>query len=146
MIESRAEQRTFWQMVRSCSGSAADRKNQYRFLVWAAIWAVIFVAATWALNRGLVSGGAAAWLIAIAPLLPGALALRAYLRFLRMADELVRKIQFESLAFGFGCGIMGGLGYPLLERAGAPEFPELMLLAMAFGWTGGQLWAMNHYR
>jgi hypothetical protein len=63
-----------------------------------------------------------------------------------MADELLQKVQFESLAFGFGCGVIAGLGYPLLERAGAPAFPELMLLAMMFGWAGRQVWSLNQYR
>jgi uncharacterized membrane protein YjjB (DUF3815 family) len=145
-MDSHVERRTYLQMFRSCSGTVADRRNQYRYLAWAALWAASFATATWALSRGLVQGGTAAWATAILPLIPGLLALRAYLRFLTEADELIRKIQFESLAFGFGCGVLAGLGYPLLERAGAPEAPELMLLVMMFGWAIRQLWAMHQYR
>jgi hypothetical protein len=47
---------------------------------------------------------------------------------------------------GFGCGVLAGLGYPLLEHAGAPPFRELMLVVMMFGWAGRQMWAMNRYR
>jgi hypothetical protein len=146
MMDSPAGRRTYWEMIRSCSGTEADRTNQYRFMAWAALWGISFVAAVWALDRGHVPGGAAAWATALAPLVPGVLALRAYLRFLAGADELLRKIQFESLSFGFACGVLAGLGYPLLERAGAPPFPELMLLVMMFGWSGRQLWAVFQYR
>jgi hypothetical protein len=146
MIDSQLDRKTFWQMVKSCSGTAADRANQYRFLGWTAAWGVSFAAATFAMTRGFVPAGAAAWAVAVVPLVPGILALRAYLRFLRMSDELLRKIQFESLAFGFGCGVIAGVGYPLLERAGAPEFPELVLLVMMLGWSFGQLWGLHRYR
>lgn len=145
-MDSRVERRTYWQMLQACSGTAADRRNQYRFLLWAALWGVSFVAVVWALDRGRVPGGIASWFTALVPLVPGLLAFRAYLRFLAEADELLRKIQLESIAFGFGCGVIAGLGYPLLERAGAPPVPELMLLAMMFGWAGRQLWGMHQYR
>ena len=145
MIDTKLSPKSWWDAVKSCSGTAADRTNQYRFLAWTAVWGVSFAAATWILAGDRAPPGAVAWLVAALPLVPGALALRAYLRFLRMADEMIRKIQHESLAFGCGCGVMAGVGYPLLELAGAPQFPDLTLLALMLGWSFGQLWGLRRH-
>src|SRR5438874_9889000 len=42
-----------------------------------------------------------------------------FLRFLREADELLRKIQLEAIGVGFGVGAVFMLGYRLCERLGA---------------------------
>jgi hypothetical protein len=38
------DRRTLWEMILACSGSAADRRNQYYFLASSLLWAVGFVA------------------------------------------------------------------------------------------------------
>ncbi|HSM15358.1 MAG TPA: hypothetical protein VLA66_14925 [Thermoanaerobaculia bacterium] len=43
----------------------------------------------------------------------------ACLRFLREADELLRKIHLEGMAYGFGVAFVLSTGAPLAERAGA---------------------------
>jgi hypothetical protein len=146
MLEQPISPASWTESIKNCSGTAVDRTNQYRFLAWTAVWGIAFVSATWALSRGLVPAGVAAWFVALTPLLPAVMALSAYLRFLRMADELLRKIQFEGLAIGFGCGVIAGVGYPLLERAGAPESPGLVMLVMMLGWAVGQLLGLRRYR
>ena len=71
----------------------------------------------------------------------------AYLRFLRQADEMLRKIQFEGLAFGFGAGIVFSIGYELLASAGAPALPPSATAAvMLVSWSIGQLVGWRRYR
>lgn len=48
------------------------------------------------------------------------LATRSYLLFLRTLDELLRRIEIEALAIGFGAGVIVALLYPLCEELGAP--------------------------
>jgi hypothetical protein len=64
------------------------------------------------------------WLLAGLALVVASQATRSYLAFLRGADELLRSIQMEALALGFGAGVATSLFYPLLEGLGAPAFGE----------------------
>jgi hypothetical protein len=134
-------------MILACSGSAADRRNQYWFLLWALVWGIGFVAAAWALRRDAGLDDLTAWTIAIGAVALSVPPLLAYLRFLRMTDELLRKIQLDGLALGFGAGVLFGLGYPLLEQAGAPDFGVSgVVMVMMLGWVIGQLLGLVRYR
>ena len=138
--------RSWWGIVKACSGTAADRRNQYWFLGWMFAWAVSFVAATWVL-KVVELQGVAAWLVAGGPAVFSVGALLAYLKFLRMADEFIRHMQMEGLALGFGVGVVFAMGYQVLEYAGAPQVQLSDLAAlMMFAWAGGQLLAMGRYR
>jgi hypothetical protein len=69
------------------------------------------------------------------------------MRFLREADELVRKIELEGLAIGFGVGVLFLLGYQLLEQVGLPEISAHKTAAvMLFAWLFGQVIARRRYR
>lgn len=121
-----------------CELSQSDTRNMQRFSAWCMAWAVAFVAAIFAFERGVAPGSPAAWLLVAVPTLIGFLTVRAYLRFLREADELQRRIQFEGLAFGFGVGVLCMMSYRLLERAGWPKLDindtfVVMMLGWAFG-------------
>lgn len=145
--DSNTERRSWWKLIKSCSGTELDRRNQYRFIAWLMAWAVSFLAATWALRADLGLSSPVSWLVAVAPNVFGIVALFAYLRFLRMADELLRKIQLEGLALGFGAGVVFAMGYQLLERAGAPQLQVTApAVVMMFGWALGQLLGMRRYR
>ncbi len=138
-----------WRWLPSCGGALTetDRRNSNRFALWTLAWAVSFIAASSALKHlpGLPS--AAAWAIAAAPSLLGVTAILAYLRFLRQADELQRRIQLEGLAFGFGVGAVFAIGYQLFELAGAPRFSLTDgALVMFLSWTLGQFLAQRRYR
>jgi predicted membrane-bound spermidine synthase len=130
---------SWWQHVLEHSGSESDRRNQYRFLRWAAAWAVSFVGASWLLRAADVGlDGWTVWAVAVAPNLLAVAAGAAYVRFLREADELIRRIQLEALAIGFATALFVGLGYALLEHAGAPELgvgnlTVVMMVAFALG-------------
>lgn len=129
-----------------CDGPPGDVRNQRRFALLCLAWAVAFVAAA-VLLEGAAPTGAAAWVVALAPSILGFLAVRSYVRFVRDADELVRRIQLESLAWGFGAGALFMMGYRLLERAGAPRMDVSdPLLVMCVVWTTAQLAIARRYR
>lgn len=138
---------SFWQALAASCGTATDRRNQYRFTGWMLAWGVSFVAGVWLLetSTGLHRGVATA--IAVMPNVFALAALVAYLRFLREADELVRRIQLEGLATGFGAGAIFAMGYFLLERIGAPVLTaDRTIFVMMIGWVFGQLVGTWRYR
>ena len=86
-------------------------------------------------------------LVAITPLVPAALALFAYLRFLSRMDELGRRIQLEALAFGFGAAGMLTFAYGFLENAGFPQLSYIWVFPlMIFLWGIGGAIASYRYR
>lgn len=143
----RAPRTTFWQMISFGCGTAVDRDNNRRLTLWCLAWAAAVIGATWIVTH--VDGLPRPAAIAVA-LLPNAFALGAlyaYLRFLRMADELQRRIQIEGLAIGFGACFLFAIGWLVLQSAGLPDLPlATMILVMSGGWIAGNLIALRHYR
>src|SRR2546430_113127 len=86
-------------------------------------WYVLVVLASISLIGGV--GQPIKTLVALAPLIPAAFALFAYLRFVSRMDELGQRIQLEALAFGFGAAGMLTFAYGFLEgqhsRGSEPE-------------------------
>lgn len=132
--------------------TARDARNERRFIVWMLTATLVYTAAALALKwrasgppwlPGLLT--VAAWLLAL-------YAIRCFLAYLREADELLRKIQTEALALGFGAGAVVSLLYPLLEELGAPRFGGyatfvVMMLAWAAGsWLGTRRYRGSHPR
>jgi hypothetical protein len=72
------------------------------------------------------------WLIAAVPTFLGLLLIQIYVRFLRSADELLRKTHLEGLALGFGASFLFLTGYQLFEPLGAPvldfNYPLMVLV------------------
>ncbi|HEU5161666.1 MAG TPA: hypothetical protein VFV54_00840, partial [Thermoanaerobaculia bacterium] len=105
-------------------GSGLYTESSWRqirtFNWWAISAALLFVATTLLLDGGIIAGPLA-WALAAATVIVALFAVRAYRAFLHGADELLRKIQLEGLALGFGAGVVFMLGYRLLERLGAPK-------------------------
>ena len=64
------------------------------------------------------------WVVAVLPNVLAAGTLFAYLRFLRMADELIRLIQLQGLVVGFGAWFFCGMGWELLETGRLPRTPR----------------------
>jgi hypothetical protein len=85
-------------------------------------------------------------LIALAPMLAGGGVCWAILRHFRRVDELVRRIQFEALAFAFGGTALLTFSYGFLEGLG---YPRLSMFAvwpvMAVLWCVGGLIARRRY-
>ena len=87
------------------------------------------------------------WLLASIPLVVGIPLVNAFLRFLREADEFMRKVQLEGIAMGFGagCGFRHGLHHS--RMVGAPELPMMFVLVpMLFGWAVGSFLVAARYR
>lgn len=149
MIEDtdRAHARTtFWQMISFGCGTEIDRQNNRRLTAWCLAWALAVIAATWVVTTFDGLPRAAAVAIALAPNAFALAALRSYLRFLRMTDELQRRIQIEGLAIGFGITFVFAIGYLVLQSAGLPSLPlAAMILVMSGGWIAGNVVAMRHY-
>jgi hypothetical protein len=147
MASSEAESKSWWQIVKNCSGTELDRRNQFRFTAWIFAWAVSYVVAHKILKSDSDLATQLVWFLVAAPNLVAVAAVFAYLRFLRMADELLRKIQLEGLAFGFAAGIIFINGYQLLEAAGVRELQtDHIIIVMLFGWSIGQFVGMWRYR
>ena len=141
-----------WVWLCNGIGTAADRRNQLRFLAWMFAWMLSFTAAAQTL-KGNLSGlgleveGSAAWVVAVLPNVLAAGTVLAYLRFLRMADELTRLVQLQGLAVGWGATVVFLLNWELLEAAGAPSLdPSDALLVPIFAWAFGQLYFSWRYR
>jgi hypothetical protein len=120
--------------------TARDTRNLRRFNIWLFAAAFAYVGATAALRWRESIPGALPWvLVGLASLL-AIQAIRSYRVFLRGADELLRRIQTDALALGFGLGVVFSLLYPLLEKLGAPKLDgQAPALVMMFSWSAG-LW------
>lgn len=142
-----SKRKTLLEVITCSSGTPQDVQNQLRFVAWCAGWGAFFLASNWALQSDYEFSAPVAWFIAVVPGVFGIGAVLAYMKFLRMADELMQKIQLEGLAVGFGIGLIFGLGYQVLEKAGAPhlEIDDLALVLMG-GWMLGQIVATRRYR
>ena len=84
--------------------SADQRERALRppVLAWGIAWLLLYFGVRLFLERwGATAGEPARIAIAIAPLLPFLLFLRAWLSGLREQDELERRIQLEALAIAF---------------------------------------------
>jgi hypothetical protein len=130
-----------------CEGfyTARDARNQRRFNLWLCAAVLVYLGATAALRWRASMPGSLAWLpwllVGCASIL-AILATRSYLVFLRAADELLRRVQTEAMALGFGAGAVFSLLYPLFERLGAPVLAGemtavVMMISCAAGaWLG----------
>ena len=147
MTNSDLNRRSFWEVIQSCSGTREDKRNGNRFAACCLAWAVTYVAAHWVLKADLDLATPLVWLLVAVPILTILAAVFSYLHFLRNADELLRKIQLQGLAMGFGAGVVFVTGYQLLEAAGAAQMQtDHLIMVMIFSWVAGQLYGMWHYR
>lgn len=124
--------------------SPADARNRRRANVWLFATMALYLGASATVRWRAGLPAFVPW-AAITVLLGMAVAtVRAYRRFLRGADELVRRIQTDALAVGFSVGAVVGLAYPLLETLGAPRlgaaagFVAMMLAWGLASWLGAR--------
>jgi hypothetical protein len=132
-----------------CAGfyTERDSRNQRRFHVWLLAATLAYLGATAALRWRASIPGALPWLLTGLTVLLAIQATRAYLAFLRAADELLRGIQTDALALGFGSGAVFSLLYPLLARLGAPELDEhATAVVMMLAWSAGSWLGTRRYR
>ena len=126
--------------------TARDSRNQRRFTLWMLAAALAYLGATAALRwRGSVPT-ALPWLLTGLAWILALQSIRCYAIFLRGADELLRRIQTEALAFGFGAGAVVSILYPLLEKLGAPAASGFATpLVMMLAWSAGSWIGMRRY-
>ncbi len=131
-----------------CAGfyTVRDARNQRRANFWLFAATLAYLGATAALRWRASLPAALPWLLAGLTALLAIVAVRSFLVFLRAADELLRKIQTEALALGFGTGAVFSILYPLLEKLGAPEIGEnATALAMMLAWGAGSWLGARRY-
>jgi hypothetical protein len=122
-----------------------DAQN-YRTFTWWMGGAVLTFAAATLLIDGRFIPDAAGWALTAISVILTVLSMRSYIAFLRQADELLRKVHLEALAFAFGAGIVFMMGYRLCERLGAPKLDvNDASLVMLLCWTAGQLVGARRY-
>jgi len=130
----------------SGSGTQTDRVNNRRVTQFSMLWALAIVGAAWVVKFTTLPD-VLKWGIALTPNLLAILVLRSYLKFLRMTDEMWRRIHTEGLAVGFGVSYLFVIGYLVAQGAGAPPLDlTYFVLVMTAGWLVGNIMAMKHYQ
>jgi hypothetical protein len=125
----------------------ADDRNIKVFSGWCFLWAVGFVLALSLVKSFREELGPISWAVALVPIVSGFPVMRAFLRYLREADEFTRKIQLEGIAMGFGAGFLFVMGYYTLQQFGAPSLPIVVaVVPMTLGWAVGSLLVASRYR
>jgi hypothetical protein len=123
-----------------------DARNLKVFNAWLIGAVLMFSTATILLAKKLVVPMPIGWALTIATIVLLALAARAYIVFLRDADELLRKIQLEALALSFGAAVVFMLGWRLCERLGAPKLDvDDPFIVMTVVWGLGQWTGFRRY-
>jgi hypothetical protein len=143
----RFERATWWQAALMIRGQTkADQRNLRAIWIWTIVSAAVLSAAAIALSA-LQQQGPFAWLLGAIPIVVSIPTVHAYLRFLREADEFMRKVQLEGIAIGYAAGWICCVGYLILEKAGAPELPMILaLVPMGLGWAIGSFIVAARYR
>jgi len=122
-----------------------DSRNYSRFTLWLAAAIVAFVAATMLIDGQWIPAPAG-WALTVVAVALIVATVRAYVHFLRNADELLRKVHLDALAFAFGAGAIGTMGYRLCERLGAPKLDiNDGFLVMMLIWIAGQIVGARRY-
>ena len=131
-----------------CWETGRDARNMLHF----AGWFVLTVFSREAVNFTELQVGVPAvlaWGLALAPALPAFLAVMAYRKFLREADEMIRHIHITGLAVGCGAAFFVSMALQVPLSYGDP-FPykdvlaaavvhkTLVFMAMIVGWVHGQ--------
>lgn len=123
-----------------------DTRNMRTFNIWMIAAMLLFAATTILLGRRFLLHGPLAWLLIVATITLLAGAVATYMRFLRESDELLRKINLESLALAFGIGLVFMIGWRLFERVGAPHLDvDDPIVVMFFAWALGQWLGSRRY-
>lgn len=123
-----------------------DARHVQVFNLWFIAAMVSFITATILLSEKFLAPGPIAWGLTALTIGLLLMMIRAYMIFLRGADELLRKIQLEALATSFGATIVFMLGWRLCERLGAPKLDvndPIMVMGIVF--AVGQLLGHRRY-
>ena len=144
-MEATMEQRKkpWWAWGCQYEMTGEERRLMRNLNAWMIAWAVLHTVALVLLKRHSQLLGGAAYAVAAVPVVAGCMAVYTYGRFLRAADELHRKIQYEGIALGFAAGVVFAITYPLLERLGAPELGSMAPLPVMIAMWGVGVWTAS---
>tara|TARA_B100000029_G_scaffold441264_1_gene458947 strand:+ start:187 stop:678 length:492 start_codon:yes stop_codon:yes gene_type:complete len=138
-----------WAWLANGVGTRADRQNHLRITAWSIAWVVAILIAGSVLRGelGPTVEGNLVWMIAAAPNLVALGVIRAYLRFFRETDELVRLIQLQSMALGFTVWFFVFVAWELFIQAGAnPLFYDAAIIVPLLSGFFGQFFFAWRYR
>jgi hypothetical protein len=98
-----------------------DRSNNRRLAIWTMLWTITLIGTLFLVNfhREFIPAGTI-WVVAALPLVVAVGAMWSWVRYLREADELHRRVQLNAMAFGFGVSFFSLCSYIVLVRVGAP--------------------------
>jgi len=124
-----------------------DRRNLRAFNLALFAMALCYVGASAALRWHERVPAAVPWVLFVLATIFAVDAARRYLVYLRQTDELLRRIQTEALAIGFGAGAASSLLFPLAEKLGVPGVDgRSVALVMILAWSAGSWAGMRRYR
>jgi hypothetical protein len=113
-----------WRMPAPCDTATPALRRRYlrAFIPAMALYVVALLVSVWLLKR--VDHVAARALVALLPVPPVALAVRAMMHYIRDADELQRRIEVEALAIATACVSLGYLAAGFLQVAKVIDVPS----------------------
>jgi peptidoglycan/LPS O-acetylase OafA/YrhL len=110
-----------------------DRSNDVRTSQWCFLWVLTLLAASAVVNLDYVPRPAGTALVLLT-LFPAWKFVGAFKQLLTEADEMLRRVQFEALAVGFGAGLVCGLTFAMVTPPG-PWWFLGTLLPMVIGYV-----------
>jgi hypothetical protein len=145
---SSTDRATWWQAALMIRGQTkAEQRNIRSVWIWSLAWAAGFSAVITALEAFAERLGSFAWLLAMVPIPLTIFLILANVRFIREADEFMRKVQLHGIAIGFAAGFLFCLGYPVFEQAGAPRLPMMVAaVPLGLGWMIGSFIVAYRHR
>lgn len=105
-----------------------SHRDAFKLNAWAGV-AVLAAIVSRLLLRGSDQTGTLALLVALLPLVPGLLYVRALWRWITGLDELQRRLQLQAVSFATLAMLLIGVTVDLLQQAG-------FVRSLHFGWEG----------
>lgn len=136
-------------LIHDCHSPNHSRKHRRKILGWAFAWALSFVGIFLGYRVEVLDQSWMLWTGALLSLLFGMGMIRSYLTYLHHADEMIRKIEIDAMATAFGAGLVGGVGYWILQRTGEVAYQDtfnICLMLMCFTYMVSVIWGYTRYQ
>lgn len=114
-----------------------DRRNSARYTRLMALWALVYVACTYAVSAGYAEALPLMWLAILLPSAFAALAAHAYWRYMNGLDELLRAIELRALALALSAGFVVWPAMELIELGVADVKVPVTLLVITASYVYG---------
>jgi len=109
-----------------------DRQNERRVNVYAFAWVAVLISAN-VIRTTTQIAEPFIWLVVLLSTVPGFLFVKSYLKMFREGDEMLRLIQLEAMACGFGTAFLVGLTVIFLVPA-SPVWGIAILMPMVLAY------------